>query len=69
MMVSPPNLEFKSTCIMKGTVKAIGLFILFVLSVLPVAAEDWSYDFETAKSDIGKLFHEHREVKLNGMIW
>ena len=42
---------------------------MFVLSVLPVAAEDWSYDFETAKSDIGKLFHEHREVKLNGMIW
>ena len=68
-MVSPPNLEFKSTCIMKGTFKAIGLFIMFVLSVLPVAAEDWSYDFETAKSDIGKLFHEHREVKLNGMIW
>ena len=54
---------------MKAIFKAIGFSILFVLSALPVAAEDWSYDFETAKSDIGKLFHEHREVKLNNMIW
>ena len=54
---------------MKAIFKAIGFSILLVLSALPVAAEDWSYDFETAKSDIGKLFHEHREVKLNNMTW
>lgn len=52
---------------MKETFKAVGFFIMFLLSALPVAAADWSYDFETAKTDIGQLFHEHREVTLNDM--
>ena len=47
----------------------ISFLIMFFLSALPVSAEDWSYDFETAKTDIGKLFHEHREVTLNNMVW
>ena len=54
---------------MKGTFKAVSFLIMLFLSALPVAAEDWSYDFETAKTDIGKLFHEHREVTLNDMVW
>lgn len=54
---------------MKGTFKAVGFLIMFLLSALPVSAADWSYDFETAKTDIGKLFHEHREVTLNDMVW
>lgn len=54
---------------MKETFKAVGFFIMFLLSALPVAAADWSYDFETAKKDIGNQFHEHREVTLNDMVW
>lgn len=54
---------------MKETLKAVGFFIMFLLSALPVAAADWSYDFETAKKDIGNQFHEHREVTLNDMVW
>lgn len=54
---------------MKRSIKTVSLLIMSFLCILPVAAEDWSYDFETAKTDIGKLFHEHREVKWNNMIW
>ena len=30
---------------MKGTFKAVGFLIMFLLSALPVSAADWSYDF------------------------
>lgn len=31
---------------MKETLKAVGFFIMFLLSALPVAAADWSYDLK-----------------------
>ncbi len=52
----------------KSFIVVCSILMLFLWG-LPAMAEDWSYDFETAKNDIGKQFHEHREVTLNNMKW
>ncbi len=51
--------------------KSVLAFAAAVMLSAPqtVSAADWSYDFETAKNDIGTSFHDHLKVTLNGLSW
>lgn len=45
----------------------IALLVMFIPSA--ATAADWSYDFENARDSIGKNFHDHSDVHLNGLTW